>query len=434
MVKRAKLVFEKDFHSDPNFVMNERQKKFYAKIDALAHTAGTYLLSSYYVDNITPFWFLCSNCGRPYYNRWANLSQGINKNFQCHFCWHDKSPDINQIRRIFVEKGALLITDSYINRTQKLYFLCSKCGRVHFISWSHFLNGRNSDLVCPLCMPSLSPTLNFIKSVFAEHDAVLLTTEYRNNKQKLYFRCKCGEIHYTTWAHFSQGFNPNLLCFRCLQLSQVNPIALTFGVRNTELGGIRWFGLGRLFFNVNAYKDGLASSGYSEPYSIHHIFNFDDFPLLQSSITNGFPVLTHKVHGLNCENYRIIHSKQWHNPESWNTDEFQNLHQDLYQQLILPYQRNIPNFQFYDLTKYFVTETIIPSIDLDEIHKHKQYWKNKGVIYIPVSYKTFAVKEDRIVFFNQIRDELRKFIPEIDQYTGVDFNFKEYLKMHSSEF
>ena len=144
-------------------------------------------------------------------------------------------------------------------------------------------------------------------------------------------------------------------------------------------------------------------------------------PLLRSSLTNGFPVPYKSVHDPACGLYsQVIHSKKWHNPESWNTDEFQNLYQDLYQQLVLPYQRQISNFHFYDLSKYLVTETFIRNIDKDLAKAHKKYWNNKGRIYFPVSSDTLAIPEERAAFFNLIRDELRSFIPEIYQYTGVD--------------
>ena len=65
------------------------------------------------------------------------------------------------------------------------------------------------------------------------------------------------------------------------------------------------------------------------------------------------------------------------------------------------------------------------------IHQNEKYWRNRGIIYILVSWETLAWKPTRDEFFSQIRDELRQFIPEIDQYTGVGFNFKDYLKNHS---
>jgi predicted SprT family Zn-dependent metalloprotease len=354
--------FEKDFHPELNFVMNARQKHFYGLISEMAQIAGTYLLSPYYDNEDKPFWFPCSKCGTPHYNRWHDLRRGKNKSFCCFNCMSNKSPDLTYIRDLAWKSGTKLTTEIYENAHQNLNFICS-CGR----------------------------QFSFI------------------------------------WNSYQQHSRTNFFCKHCSAIARYNPSNIDFTGRISDLGGWHWYNLGRLFFNVKNGYQGVHHHSF-EPYSFHHFYNYGVNKLLRSSLTNGFPVFYKSVHDPSCGLYsQIIHSKKWFNPESWNTEEFQTLYPNLYQLLKLPYH-TYPNFRFWDLTQFLVTEIIIPSTDLDKIKHHEKYWCNKGIIYIPINYQEYVLKEDRIKLFSQIRDELRQFIPEIDQYTGVGFNFKQYLK------
>lgn len=354
MSRKSHYHYSEDFHEDPNFVMNARQHYFFNKFSSACHAAGSSMISTKYIGKDLPLWFQCKYCGKPHYNTWNNLRNGKNLDFLCPHCMPFVSPSISLIRGIFAERGAFLVTDIYINNAQKLYFLCAQCGKMHSISWKAFLRGENRHLLCALC----------------------------------------------------------------LALSRYNSSALTFNERNTEFGGRHWFGLGRQFFNVRgASRVGLCS-GYSEKYTFHHLYPYRDFYLLRSSVTNGYPVLTQFHKDTSSGLFKTIHSKYWHNPESWNTDEFQNKFPSYYKQLKLSFH-NYPGFQFYDLTKFLVTETYLDETPSEEIRQHEQYWKSKGVIYIPFSYREYVLKDDRDRLFNQIRDELKQFIPEIYQYTGA---------------
>lgn len=430
MVQKRRYHYPEDFYEVDNFIMSPRQLEFFHKFKTACEYAGGRLISTQYHSAHKPIWFHCSACTSPHYNTWANYQQGYNSEFLCAYCMTNSSPTINYIREVFASKEVYLVSTEYINAFKPLEFLCSRCGRPHFISWAHFQQGQNPNLVCPLCMWNVSPTIEFIHLLFAERGAVLITDHYENSKQKLYFKCShCGAIHCITWSNFIQGINSYLLCSRCLSLFHYNPEVFDLHGRNSELGGVHWYNFGRLFFNVKVGWQGLAKDIKTQKFSLHHIYSYNKYPLLRSSLTNGFPISS-KFHRGFCFEFNIIHSDQWYNPESWNSEEFQNNFPQLYSELKLPYH-NYPGFCFHNFVKYLVTETIIPTTDMEQIHQHEKYWKNKGIIYIPVSWETLAWKPTRDKFFSQIRDELRQFIPEIDQYTGVGFDFKEYLKNHS---
>lgn len=410
-----------DFHEDPNFVMNARQLDFFNKFKTACESAGGRMISTQYHNSRVPLWFYCTHCGQPHYNTWHEFNAGKNLKFLCFLCMYNASPSITSIQEVFANRGAYLLTDQYINQYQKLKFLCSKCGRVHSITWNSFQSGTNPDLLCSFCNYKVLPSIDFIHLIFAERGAALITDHYVNAFQRLYFLCSiCGQRHYISWLNFRHGRNKYLLCPKCMQIQRFNAFAISMGRRNTDLGGLHWFNLGRLFFNVKVSGTGLAHHGECQPYSFHHLLKYSEYPLLRSSLTNGYPIKTELHKDNSCEFFRIIHSEKWNSPNSWNSDEFINKYSNYYNELKLPFH-NYPNFRFRDLTEFLVTETVLDNTDLDMIHQHEKYWKNKGRIYIPVSWKEYAYKPDRDRFFSQIRDELRQFIPEIDQYTGVGY-------------
>lgn len=385
---------------------------------------GGLVISTEYVGAKAPFHYHCRLCGRPHYTNWNNFhSRGCS--WECPLCNCKVKPSIDFIRKVFTSIGAFLITSSYINSKQKLYFKCSSCGAIHFTTWAAFCQGHNTNFLCPLCNNNAKPSKEDLDLFFFNRGSNLLSS-YKDAHTPLIFLCTdCGEPWTITWANARHGLNPNLLCGRCNKLARVNPSGFDITRRISEFGGQHWYCEGRMFFSVKSGSQGIASNPFGELYSFHHIFSFEHWPLLRSSLTNGFPVLTNKVHGLRSPYSKVLHSKAWFNPESWNSDEFQNLYPNLYQLLKLPYH-SYPNFKFHDLTQYLITETYLDATPSEEIHRHEQYWQDRGVIYIPVSWKTYAIKETMLTFFNQIRDELRPYVLEIDYYTGAKkYNPKE---------
>lgn len=409
--------YPEDFHEDPDFVMNARQSEFFNKFKTACESAGGRMISTQYHNAHIPLWYRCKQCRQPHYNTWNNYHHGYNVLFLCPACNINAAPDIEFIRRTFSLRGAFLLTQHYVNEKQKLEFLCSNCGHLHSITWSDYQQGVNSNLVCPLCRDNVSPSIDFIKRIFLERGSVLLSGTYLNSRQKLKFRCYCGKIHFISWRDFRCSLTGHL-CPQCIRQFYVNPESVSFR-RNTEKGGTHWSNLVRLFFHVKSNKQGLAPSG-KEIFTGHHIYQYSKFPLLQSSITNGYPIQMVFHRNNSCNLFKLVHSDKWASPESWNTDEFRDNYHEYYESLKLPYH-NYLHFSFHDLTKYLITETVLDNTDLDVIHRHEKYWKNKGRIYIPVSWKEYTYKPDRDRFFSQIRDELRQFIPEIDRYTGVGY-------------
>ena len=124
------------------------------------------------------------------------------------------SKTIKEIKQEFKERGAVLITKEYKSCQQQLQFKCSKCGKIHQISYRSFKSGRNRDLVCRDCMKSVSITE--IKSVFNAKGSKLKSTEFFTVDTPLTTSCSvCGNDFTITWANYKAGHNSELCCSKC---------------------------------------------------------------------------------------------------------------------------------------------------------------------------------------------------------------------------
>ena len=104
------------------------------------------------------------------------------------------------VKEQFEKDGYTLSTTEYINGKQKLRYICPK-GHHHFICWYKWQQGQR----CPYCAGVIKLTIEFIESEFAKEGYLLLTKEYINNNQKLFYICSSGHKHKIKWAHFRDG-------------------------------------------------------------------------------------------------------------------------------------------------------------------------------------------------------------------------------------
>jgi hypothetical protein len=113
---------------------------------------------------------------------------------------------IEFIRTEFAKEGYKLLTKNYVNAHQKLRYKCPN-GHIHSISWSKWQQGER----CSYCAGQGKPTIEFIRSEFAKEGYTLLTTEYKNNAQKLDYVCLNGHKHNIIWNNWQQGER----CYYC---------------------------------------------------------------------------------------------------------------------------------------------------------------------------------------------------------------------------
>jgi hypothetical protein len=155
------------------------------------------LLTTEYKNNRQKLSCICPR-GHKYSTSWDNWNQGS----RCPCQSNHMKPTIKFIRSEFEKEGYKLLTTEYRNCTQKLDYICLE-GHKHSISWNSW--DKNEGCRCPYCEGNAKLTLEFIKSEFAKEDYKLLTTEYRNNKQKLNYVCPNGHKHSIKWNDWQQG-------------------------------------------------------------------------------------------------------------------------------------------------------------------------------------------------------------------------------------
>ena len=155
------------------------------------------LLTKIYINNLQKLEYICPE-GHRHFITWKNWKTGQ----RCPTCNNNnKKHTIEFVRESFEDSEFILITKKYINAKQKLECICPK-GHRHFITWGHWQQGTR----CPTCAnDSQKFTIKFIIKDFKKNKYILITKEYINSKQKLYYICPEGHRHSMTWGDWQQG-------------------------------------------------------------------------------------------------------------------------------------------------------------------------------------------------------------------------------------
>jgi len=104
------------------------------------------------------------------------------------------------------KEGYILLTEEYINSSQKLNYICPK-GHRHSISFSKWLSGRR----CYYCNGKIKLTTEFVRQRLKEVGYELLS-EYKNSSSKLKYKCSNNHFGEMKWDHFRDGHR----CPRCV--------------------------------------------------------------------------------------------------------------------------------------------------------------------------------------------------------------------------
>ena len=157
---------------------------------------GYRLLTTEYINNNQNLYYICHN-GHKYSIRWGNWQQGS----RCSICYGNVKHHIDFIKSEFEKENYQLLTTEYNDNKQKLDYICPN-GHQHSIIWNAWQRGHR----CPTCaINKKRQSLDFIKSEFAKEDYQLLTTEYKNSKQKLNYICSNGHQHSISWDSWKSG-------------------------------------------------------------------------------------------------------------------------------------------------------------------------------------------------------------------------------------
>ncbi len=100
----------------------------------------------------------------------------------------------------FKEQGCELLEQEYVNSSIKMKYRCS-CGNVSEIVFGSFRKGTR----CAKCGGCEKHTFDYVKQYFLDNNCKLLENKYINEKYKMKYICKCGNINYTSFNNFKTG-------------------------------------------------------------------------------------------------------------------------------------------------------------------------------------------------------------------------------------
>ena len=398
----------------------------YDELKADVESKGSKLLTPHDVklNTHTELSLICTYCGDIFKLRFGDYKRGRNKKLRCSKCAHivhggwlnkkekrvshedNRLQTYTEIKSIVESVGAELLTSYNEYETKKSYirFKCSQCGKEHKIQWSKFEEGRNPKLLCQDCLPEKKEyTTEIVKEEFAKHDVELMN-EYENLHSPLIFKCKqCGSITSITWGNYLYlGRNQNFLCGVCRKGNySSDPTAVTGTYSENGIKRNKAEARSREFCK-NFYNLGKDIRG---DYESHHIKPMKQFPNLQYSLGNLYPLPTVEHHTNNFSYYHYLEESR--NPENWPDTAR------------LP-QHDYEGFKFLDLNKYLITDFILTE-DRNLFDKKKQY-AEQGILYIPFYFQEMDVIQNAFISYSMIRSRLAKVLgTDIYKYTGQKF-------------
>jgi T5orf172 domain len=119
--------------------------------------------------------------------------------------------NVEDVRKIFRNKGDTLISKEYKDSKTKLDYIC-KNGHVCSIKWNNYQQGQTCLECKGIKRQTKKPTIEFIRSAFEINGDKLLSQEYTNNKRTLNYACQKGHKTQITWSSYQSGN-------RCLECS-----------------------------------------------------------------------------------------------------------------------------------------------------------------------------------------------------------------------
>jgi len=159
---------------------------------SFAVTRGGECLADHYVTITTPVKWRCQKG-----HEWETAFHYIkNKGQWCPTCAKNKKLALQDIQALAITKGGKCLSGGYVNSTKKMRWCCAKGHE-----WEASANDvRNSDAWCPYCAGVAKLNLGHMISMAKKYGGECLSTDYRNSKTKLRWRCAKGHAWETAPA------------------------------------------------------------------------------------------------------------------------------------------------------------------------------------------------------------------------------------------
>ena len=130
-----------------------------------------------------------------------------------------------EVKKIFENKGFILLSTEYINSKQKLKYKCS-CGNESIIGISQVLINQK----CRKCSGSEKYTYEFVKEQFEKSGCVLISTEYIDARTNLDYICSCGVQNKIKFHKFQRGQR----CYDCRNKKMAKSLTHTYEFIKSE--------------------------------------------------------------------------------------------------------------------------------------------------------------------------------------------------------
>ena len=245
---------------------------------------GYDLLSTEYVNNKQKLEYRCPKGHRGSIS-YHNFQQGQ----RCRQCAilsrADKDRlDIEYIKESFAKEGYELLTKIYKNAFQKLEYRCPN-GHYDEIIWNNWQQGKR----CPICAGNKKLDIKFIREQLAKEGYQLLSTEYKNNQQKLEYICPKGHQGSISYRSFQQGHR----CPKCFFENNKGPNNPNFNPNLTDEdrqqnrclipGYTEWR---KAVFERDNYTCQICGKRGGK-LNAHHKESFNNNPALRTALENG---------------------------------------------------------------------------------------------------------------------------------------------------
>lgn len=267
------------------------------------------LISTEYVNSVTPLLFLCTNCGEFFSRDWAHLKR---RRFSCPKCASAKQErtcitiqDVLEFIQLNdVNNECTLLSTNYINATTPLKLKCNICNEIFERDFAHIKRNR---FRCPKC----GMTSGAKKLVYSEKDVddaiskrgYTRVGEYINANTPFEALCKRGHKITIRFSHF---LNNHSGCRECANLDKTGENSPNWRGGASEV-------IDHLRKSIFDWKqkvlkrDGYCCqiTGEHQDLIVHHIIGFDSL-LKKASEVCGVPVL-HKIADYNrIEDYYLL--------------------------------------------------------------------------------------------------------------------------------
>lgn len=178
------------------------------------------LLSETYEGTFEPMRFRCS-CGSEFEASWHQFSSQNRRS--CLECAFKRRADkrrraMDTVKASIAAVGCEYVSGEYKSGKSKIVIRC-RCGHEREIVYNNIFyndfSGLCNECAYPLYHGVNRLTIDQVREMCVDRGLTLLSDSYDKSKEKLRFRCACGEEFETTWdTVFSKG---KTQCDRCSQ-------------------------------------------------------------------------------------------------------------------------------------------------------------------------------------------------------------------------